>query len=234
MAYFDFAFSLAASPLVSFSTLSRPLSSNPPAAPGVLGVLTDPNEANAPDPKPKAEDALAEGEFVARGETVLKGFDFPWEEESPIRRLLAKLRGESVLLPSLLSPPIDRESLLALVVVSFAQRISKEFSFSRSTYLDLRVHKFAFSMRVVEQKSIGREVSGTGLHLANILTQDSSVYAGNQVEGSGLMKERSGRSKKEFKNVRSFDDALILPSLKSQVDCSGVLEDVWSSFLHSS
>ncbi len=74
----DFAFSFtAASALVSFSPLSRPFSSKPPTAPGVFGVLTDPKEANAPDPKPKAEDAPAEGELVARGEMALKGFDLP-------------------------------------------------------------------------------------------------------------------------------------------------------------
>lgn len=115
---FDFAFSLAASAAVSFSPLSRPFRSNPPAAPGVLGVLADPKEANAPDPRPKAEDAPAEGEFVVSGEIALKGFDFPWEDESPNRRLLPKFRGDSILLLSLLSPPIDRESLLVLVRVS--------------------------------------------------------------------------------------------------------------------
>lgn len=115
----DFAFSLtAASAFVSFSPLSRPFRSKPPAAPGVFGVLTDPKEANAPDPKPKAEDAPAEGELVASGEMVLKGFDLPWEEVSPNRRLLPKFRGGSVLLPSLLSPLIDSESLPVLLSVS--------------------------------------------------------------------------------------------------------------------
>lgn len=67
------------------------------AVPGVLGVLfAEPNEANAPDPKPNAEDAPVPGDATLAGETELKGFDFePCEEESPPNRLEAKLRGGS-------------------------------------------------------------------------------------------------------------------------------------------
>lgn len=48
-------------------------------APGVFGVLAEPKEANAPDPKPKADEAPAEGDgaFVVRGKITLKGFDRP-------------------------------------------------------------------------------------------------------------------------------------------------------------
>lgn len=46
--------------------------------PGVLGVLPEePNDANAPDPKPKAEDAPLVGDatfVVARGVMPLRGF----------------------------------------------------------------------------------------------------------------------------------------------------------------
>lgn len=119
----DFCFSVAASAAVSFSPFSLPLMSRLPAAPGVLGVFAEPKEANAPEPRPKAEEALAEGEFVlASGEMALKGLDFPCEE-SPRRRPLLNVRGESVLLLlSLLSLPMDKESLLALIIVSLKTR----------------------------------------------------------------------------------------------------------------
>ena len=53
------------------------------AVPGVLGVLPeDPNDANAPDPRPKAEDAEApevgdDIPDVLKGEMALKGFRLP-------------------------------------------------------------------------------------------------------------------------------------------------------------
>jgi hypothetical protein len=44
--------------------------------PGVLGV---PKDANAPEPKPNAEEAFVEGEDTPpeRGDNALKGFDRP-------------------------------------------------------------------------------------------------------------------------------------------------------------
>lgn len=142
----DLAFSPEASATVGFSPFSRPFRSKAPAAPGVFGVLTDPKEANAPDPKPKAEDAPAEGEFVVNGEMVLKGLDFAWEDDSPARRLLLEFRGESNLPLSLLSGPMDRESLPLLVIVSLCKGYPGVW-FDQATYLDLRVHKFALSMK---------------------------------------------------------------------------------------
>lgn len=57
------------------------------ALPGVFGVLEDaPNEANAPEPKPKAVEAPAVGDDTAAGDAngmALKGFDFPCDEVSP-------------------------------------------------------------------------------------------------------------------------------------------------------
>jgi hypothetical protein len=53
------------------------------AVPAVLGVLPeDPNDANAPDPRPKAEDADApevgdDMPDVLKGEMALKGFRLP-------------------------------------------------------------------------------------------------------------------------------------------------------------
>ena len=53
-------------------------------APGVLGV---PKEANAPEPSPKADEALVEGEETPpeRGEMALKGLERPWELSGPKR-----------------------------------------------------------------------------------------------------------------------------------------------------
>ena len=75
------------------------MKSKPPLVPGVFGVFAEPKEAKAPLPKPKADDALAEGDFVAAGESALNGFVLPCEEVSP-KRLLVYDRGESILLPS--------------------------------------------------------------------------------------------------------------------------------------
>lgn len=83
--------------------------------PGVLGVFADdPKDANAPEPRPKADDAPTEGEETLgeMGAIALKGLERPRE---PSKRLEAWLRGESdlVLVLSLGSDPgVDRESLL--------------------------------------------------------------------------------------------------------------------------
>ena len=79
------AFSSGFSGIVSFSVLPLEVKSNACPLPGVLGVF-DPNDAKAPDPRLKAEEA-AEGEFVAGVDRVLKGLDLPCEELSPNRRL---------------------------------------------------------------------------------------------------------------------------------------------------
>lgn len=59
------------------------------AVPGVFGVLfADPNDANAPDPSPNAEEPPVVGEASppgVNGETPLNGFLPPWEESPPNR-----------------------------------------------------------------------------------------------------------------------------------------------------
>ena len=114
LASFPDSFSLRSGPGVAVGPKSS-------AVPGVLGVLTaDPKEANAPVPKPKAEEAPAVGEatpVVVNGETALKGLDLPCEDESPPKRLLLeKVRGESDFVLSLVGVGLDvvRESLLEL------------------------------------------------------------------------------------------------------------------------
>ena len=85
--------------------------------PAVFGVFADdPKDAKAPEPRPKADDAPAEGEetFVDSGEAVLKGFERP---VPPSDRFVEDwVRGESerVLIPSRLSAfdDVETESLL--------------------------------------------------------------------------------------------------------------------------
>lgn len=81
--------------LFAFSTLGE-CETEPAAAlakssplPGDFGVLADPNEAKAPEPSPKAEEAPGEATppVVLRGAMALKGFDLPCEEPSPPNRL---------------------------------------------------------------------------------------------------------------------------------------------------
>ena len=116
------------SPLTSFSHSFSLLSAagvtlgpNSSAVPGVFGVFTaEPKEANAPVPRPKAEEAPVVGEampVVVDGEMALKGLDLPCEDESPPNRLAAaKVRGESDFVLSLLGVGFEvvRESLLEL------------------------------------------------------------------------------------------------------------------------
>ena len=67
---------------------------------GVLGALEDPKLANAPDPKPKAEDPPTLGDARAPlfpDVSVLKGFPFPCDGVSfPNRFEEGKALGESI------------------------------------------------------------------------------------------------------------------------------------------
>lgn len=91
-------------------------------APGVRGVLAeDPKDANAPEPRPKAEEApFVEGVtlVVVKGETPLNGLDLPLVDTSPPKRFAdGYARGESVLLLSLvalLGLGVASESLVEL------------------------------------------------------------------------------------------------------------------------
>lgn len=86
------------------------------AVPGVLGVfVAEPNEANAPDPRPNAFEAPAEGDDrpPVRGEMALKGFDRPCELSGP-KRFDEWVRDSSGLELTSLSLLVDRDNLLAL------------------------------------------------------------------------------------------------------------------------
>ena len=136
------AFSVSLSGADSLSFLSLLDKSNPEPAPGVLGVLTDPNEANAPEPRPKAEEAL-EGVFAEGVVKTLKGFVFEYEEPSPNLRPL-NVRVDSLFDPSLLSESrVDRDSLLLLLdlrSVGFRTRLE-------TAHFARLVQRLAFSMR---------------------------------------------------------------------------------------
>ena len=122
------ALALMFSPECSFSCFPTAVDEESPEAPksrpvaGVFGVLAeDPKDANAPDPKPKAEDAPDVGEatlVVFKGEMALKGFDLPCEELSPPNRFAEEyVRGESDLVLSLVllfALGVDKESLVEL------------------------------------------------------------------------------------------------------------------------
>lgn len=109
------------------------------AVPGVFGVLLEPNEANAPDPRPKADEPAVVGEArpgPTTGDMALKGLRPPCDEESPPKRLLAeKVRWGA----SGFSLDVERESLLVLRWVSVAIRGGGR----EHTYLERRVHRFS-------------------------------------------------------------------------------------------
>ena len=95
---------------------------NSKAVPGVFGVLAaDPKDANAPEPRPNAEEPPVVGEARppgVNGETPLKGF-LPPCDESPANRFAAeKVRwGWSGFSVGCSECDIDRESLLVLVLL---------------------------------------------------------------------------------------------------------------------
>lgn len=87
------------------------------ALPEVFGVFADdPKEAKAPEPRPKAFEAPAEGDETPaeRGEIAVKGLERAWELSGP-KRFDEWLRGRSSLAPPSLSlPDTESDSLLEL------------------------------------------------------------------------------------------------------------------------
>lgn len=93
----------------SFLSLSRMEKSNPVPPLGVFGVFADPNEAKAPVPSPKADEAPTPGDLIEAGEAALNGCAL--DVESP-NRLLENGRDESALDVSLASMSrVDRVGL---------------------------------------------------------------------------------------------------------------------------
>lgn len=97
-------------------------------SPGVLtsveppGVLGAPNEAKAPVPSAKADEALVEGDETPAesGEIALNGFERPWELSGP-KRLDG--RGRSTRAPSLPSvPDIESDNLEELLTTRGTQK----------------------------------------------------------------------------------------------------------------
>lgn len=86
--------------------------------PGDLGVFAEaePNEANAPEPRPKALEAPPVGDARPPPGVVmeLKGLDFPCEELSPPNRLEKGALRPDELSPGPPEPDVLRERLLEL------------------------------------------------------------------------------------------------------------------------
>ena len=73
------------------------------------GVLGDPKDAKAPDPRPNADEALADGEDTPLGDNALNGFDRLWGVSVPKR--FPRAGGA----PSFLSEPlVERDNLEVL------------------------------------------------------------------------------------------------------------------------
>lgn len=89
------------------------------AVPGVLGVLVaEPNDANAPEPRPNADDPPVVGDAsppVVSGATPLNGFLPPCDESPPNRFVEGKVRWLLSALSACWSEcDMERESLLVL------------------------------------------------------------------------------------------------------------------------
>lgn len=89
------------------------------AVPGVLGVLAaEPKEANAPEPRPKAEEPPVVGDASppgVNGEMALKGFRPPWDESPPKRLVAETVRWWGSDFSLFSECDMERESLLVLL-----------------------------------------------------------------------------------------------------------------------
>ena len=88
--------------------------------PGVFGVFADdPNDANAPEPRPNADEAPFVGDatlVVVKGVMPLNGLDLLLTEPSLLNRFAGWYgREESDLVLSLLGLAVERDSLLELL-----------------------------------------------------------------------------------------------------------------------
>lgn len=119
--------------------------------PGVFGVLADdPNEAKAPDPRPKAEEAPAEGEetFGDNGAIALKGLE---RLREPSKRLDERDRVGPLSRDS--DPDVDSVGLLHKTVSCLARNVHmRKFKTKPGTYLALRVQRFAFSITDITRR----------------------------------------------------------------------------------
>lgn len=141
--------------------------SNVTSRPGVFnseppGVFGAPNEANAPDPRPKAEEALVDGDETPpdNGEIALNGFERPCELSGPNR---LDERGSSTRALSFGSAPeVDRDNLDELIKekkkatdISSNGHLGEE---GHTTNFVRRVHRFALSIAAGEKTA--RDTSG--------------------------------------------------------------------------
>lgn len=103
--------------LADFSAVGVFAGAPPSAAsngfPGDLGAFAAPNEAKAPEPRPKAVDAppMGEAKLPPPGGVAELNECFPSDELSPPNRLKEGLRPEALSWPG----PVERESLLEVL-----------------------------------------------------------------------------------------------------------------------
>lgn len=143
------------------------------AVPGVFGVLVaEPNDAKAPEPRPKAVEAPEVGEdmlAVARGGMALKGLDLPPCEELPLPKRLAleKSRVGCSVLFSLWSVLfIDRESLEVLKArsASGSQDVRQSVDWAAGggrAHFERRVQRFSLSLSIEAELQLERKDGGS-------------------------------------------------------------------------
>jgi hypothetical protein len=129
--------------------------------PGDLGVLAEPNEAKAPEPRPKALDAPPIGEArPAPGVVAELNECFPSDVLSPPNRLKEGLRPDGLSWPE----PVERESLLELVGVQV--RMTQDYGMTDGhTHLARRLHRLSMkkSETVTQgERKLGREARPSG------------------------------------------------------------------------
>jgi hypothetical protein len=153
--------------------------------PGDLGVLAEPNEANAPEPRPKALDAAPIGDArLPPGVVTELSECFPCDVLSPPNRLLKEgLRPDGLSWPE----PVERESLLELpqVVLKLGQRTM--MGRRELTHLARRLHRLSMktsetvtqggSKLSEESEAVGQ---GTGKHQERKTTAQSLMCPDRQ------------------------------------------------------
>jgi hypothetical protein len=135
--------------------------------PGDLGVLAEPNEANAPEPRAKALDAAPIGDArLPPGVVTELSECFPCDVLSPPNRLTEGLRPDGLSWPE----PVERESLLELPqgVLELGRRTT--MGWRNLTHLARRLHRLSMktSETVTRRGSkLSRESEAVGQSTGN-------------------------------------------------------------------
>lgn len=117
------------------------------AVPGVLGVLAaEPNEAKAPEPRPKADEPPVVGDASppgVNGGMALKGFRPPWDESPPKRLVADTVRWCGSDLSLFSECDMERESLLVLFGETGQLHVKPKVRGCVRAYLERRVQRFS-------------------------------------------------------------------------------------------